>query len=30
VWLAGLSYSLGVVSEYFKSGGVDGKGPRGF
>jgi hypothetical protein len=29
VWLAGLSYSLGVVSEYFKSGGVDGKGPRG-
>ncbi|KAK4150088.1 hypothetical protein C8A00DRAFT_37321 [Chaetomidium leptoderma] len=28
--LAGVSYSLGVVSEYFKSGGVDGKGPKGF
>ncbi|KAK4125767.1 hypothetical protein N657DRAFT_277810 [Parathielavia appendiculata] len=30
VWLAGLSYSLGVVTESFKSGGVDGKGPKGF
>ncbi|KAL2130578.1 hypothetical protein VTI74DRAFT_6223 [Chaetomium olivicolor] len=29
VWLAGLSYSLGVVSEYFRTGGVDGKGPKG-
>lgn len=28
-WLAGLSYSLGVVSEYFKTGGSDGKGPKG-
>ncbi|KAH6855982.1 hypothetical protein B0I37DRAFT_66172 [Chaetomium sp. MPI-CAGE-AT-0009] len=28
--LAGSAYSVGVVSEYFKSGGVDGKGPKGF
>ncbi|KAK3324524.1 hypothetical protein B0T19DRAFT_231844 [Cercophora scortea] len=28
VWLAGVSYSLGVVGEYFKSGGSDGNGPR--
>ena len=27
--LAGSAYSIGVVSEYFKSGGVDGKGPKG-
>jgi hypothetical protein len=29
-WLAGVSYSLGVVSEYFKTGGSDGTGPKGF
>ncbi|KAK3687830.1 hypothetical protein B0T22DRAFT_139907 [Podospora appendiculata] len=29
VWVAGVSYSLGVVGEYFKSGGSDGNGPRG-
>ncbi|KAL1843200.1 hypothetical protein VTJ49DRAFT_2751 [Mycothermus thermophilus] len=28
--LAGAVYSIGVVSEYFRSGGVDGKGPKGF
>lgn len=30
VWLAGISYGLGVVSEYFTTGGVDGMGPSGF
>ncbi|RYP01599.1 hypothetical protein DL764_006165 [Monosporascus ibericus] len=30
VWVAGVSYALGVVSEYFVTGGVDGKGPTGF
>lgn len=30
VWIAGLSYSLGVIGEYFTTGGVDGKGPTGF
>ncbi|KAK4248344.1 hypothetical protein C7999DRAFT_40484 [Corynascus novoguineensis] len=30
VCLAGSAYSVGVVSEYFKNGGVDGKGPKGF
>ncbi|KAI1421027.1 hypothetical protein F5Y12DRAFT_67625 [Xylaria sp. FL1777] len=29
-WVAGISYSLGVVSEYFQTGGTDGKGPTGF
>lgn len=29
VWLAGLSYGLGVVSEYFTTGGLDGLGPSG-
>ena len=29
-WLGGLSYSLGVVAEYFKTGGSDGTGPQGF
>ncbi|KAI0899927.1 hypothetical protein F4806DRAFT_454430 [Annulohypoxylon nitens] len=29
-WVAGISYGLGVVSEYFKTGGVDGRGPSGF
>ncbi|KAK3294223.1 uncharacterized protein B0H64DRAFT_400152 [Chaetomium fimeti] len=28
--LAGSVYSVGVVSEYFKKGGADGKGPKGF
>ncbi|KAK1768152.1 hypothetical protein QBC33DRAFT_45870 [Phialemonium atrogriseum] len=28
-WVAGISYALGVMGEYFKTGGVDGKGPRG-
>ncbi|KAL2193399.1 hypothetical protein P885DRAFT_81269 [Corynascus similis CBS 632.67] len=28
--LAGSAYSVGVVSEYFKNGGADGKGPKGF
>lgn len=27
--LAGSAYSVGVVSEYFKNGGVDEKGPKG-
>ncbi|EAQ87493.1 hypothetical protein CHGG_04112 [Chaetomium globosum CBS 148.51] len=27
--LTGSAYSVGVVSEYFKKGGVDGKGPKG-
>lgn len=30
VWVAGISYGLGVVSEYFTTGGVDGLGPTGF
>ncbi|KAI1147264.1 hypothetical protein F4825DRAFT_438025 [Nemania diffusa] len=30
VWVASLSYALGVVSEYFATGGTDGKGPTGF
>ncbi|KAI0426680.1 hypothetical protein F5Y09DRAFT_56296 [Xylaria sp. FL1042] len=30
VWVAGISYALGVVSEYFLTGGTDGKGPTGF
>ncbi|KUJ16724.1 uncharacterized protein LY89DRAFT_63392 [Mollisia scopiformis] len=29
-WLAACSYAIGVVSEYFKTGGVDGQGPKGF
>ncbi|KAI1457970.1 hypothetical protein F4805DRAFT_426049 [Annulohypoxylon moriforme] len=29
-WVAGVSYGLGVVSEYFKTGGMDGRGPSGF
>ncbi|TGJ82617.1 hypothetical protein E0Z10_g6159 [Xylaria hypoxylon] len=29
-WVAGISYALGVVSEYFHTGGTDGKGPTGF
>jgi hypothetical protein len=30
VWIAGLSYALGVIGEYFATGGIDGKGPTGF
>ncbi|KAI0544465.1 hypothetical protein F4679DRAFT_35972 [Xylaria curta] len=29
-WAAGISYAIGVVSEYFYTGGTDGKGPEGF
>lgn len=29
-WVAGVSYALGVVGEYFTTGGIDGKGPTGF
>jgi len=29
LWVAGASYSLGVVGEYFRTGGTDGKGPKG-
>jgi len=29
VWVAGLSYAIGVMAEYFKTGGVDGIGPTG-
>lgn len=29
-WVAGISYALGVVGEYFITGGADGKGPTGF
>ncbi|KAK3339091.1 hypothetical protein B0H65DRAFT_475386 [Neurospora tetraspora] len=28
-WIAGGAYSVGVVREYFRTGGVDGKGPKG-
>lgn len=28
VWVAGVSYGLGVVSEYFTTGGMDGMGPQ--
>ncbi|KAI2624428.1 hypothetical protein GGR54DRAFT_596476 [Hypoxylon sp. NC1633] len=29
-WVAGISYALGVVGEYFMTGGADGRGPAGF
>lgn len=29
-WVAGISYAIGVVSEYFLTGGADGRGPTGF
>ncbi|KAB5577955.1 hypothetical protein GE09DRAFT_1280426 [Coniochaeta sp. 2T2.1] len=29
-WVAGVSYALGVLGEYFATGGIDGLGPRGF
>lgn len=30
VWVAGISYGLGVITEYFTTGGLDGRGPHGF
>jgi len=30
VWVASVSYAIGVVGEYFKTGGIDGMGPKGF
>ena len=29
-WVAACSYAIGVVAEFFKTGGSDGKGPVGF
>jgi hypothetical protein len=29
-WVAAASYAVGVVAEFFKTGGIDGKGPQGF
>jgi hypothetical protein len=29
-WLAGCSYAIGVVAEFFRTGGIDGHGPQGF
>jgi hypothetical protein len=29
-WVAAASYAVGVVAEFFKTGGSDGKGPEGF
>jgi len=29
-WVAATSYAVGVVAEFFKTGGIDGKGPQGF
>ena len=29
LWVAGTSYALGVICEYFTTGGVDGRGPTG-
>ncbi|KZL79418.1 conserved serine-threonine rich protein [Colletotrichum incanum] len=28
-WVGGISYAIGVVGEYFTTGGSDGKGPKG-
>ncbi|OLN95832.1 hypothetical protein CCHL11_02688 [Colletotrichum chlorophyti] len=28
-WVGGISYAIGVVGDYFKTGGNDGKGPKG-
>ncbi|KAL0930444.1 conserved serine-threonine rich protein [Colletotrichum truncatum] len=28
-WVGGISYAIGVVGEYFKTGGSDGRGPKG-
>lgn len=30
VGVAGVSYAVGVISEFFRMGGMDGKGPQGF
>lgn len=30
VWVGACSYAIGVVAEFFKTGGVDGLGPTGF
>ncbi|RDL33781.1 uncharacterized protein BP5553_08149 [Venustampulla echinocandica] len=30
VWVAACSYAVGVVAEFFKTGGMDGTGPQGF
>lgn len=29
VWVAGISYALGVITEFFTTGGMDGMGPKG-
>lgn len=29
VWVAGISYALGVITEFFTTGGIDGMGPTG-
>lgn len=29
VWVAGISYALGVITEFFTTGGIDGMGPKG-
>lgn len=29
VWVAGISYALGVIAEFFTTGGMDGMGPKG-
>ncbi|KAG6366082.1 hypothetical protein INS49_000258 [Diaporthe citri] len=29
VWVAGISYALGVITEFFTTGGMDGMGPTG-
>ncbi|KAK0620564.1 hypothetical protein B0T14DRAFT_521718 [Immersiella caudata] len=29
LWVGAASYSIGIVGEYFKTGGADGKGPKG-
>ncbi|KAK0129007.1 hypothetical protein ONS95_000947 [Cadophora gregata] len=29
-WVAACSYAVGVVSEFFRTGGMDGMGPQGF
>jgi hypothetical protein len=29
-WVAGCSYAIGVVAEFFRTGGIDGQGPQGF
>jgi hypothetical protein len=29
-WVGACSYAIGVVAEFFRTGGMDGKGPQGF